>query len=51
MGPDADGAVPLLIIDGKSFKWEQVGRMLMTFEGFTLDARIEDSIEVVDHSE
>jgi hypothetical protein len=49
--PDTDGAVPLLVIDGKPFTWEQVGRMLMTFEGFTVDARIEDSIEVVDPSE
>lgn len=46
--PDNEGAVPLLIVDGKAFTWEQVGRMLMTFEGFTLDARIEDSIELVD---
>jgi hypothetical protein len=49
--PDTGGAVPLLVIDGKPFTWEQVGRMLMTFEGFTIDARIEDSIEIVDHSE
>jgi hypothetical protein len=49
--PDTDGAVPLIVIDGKPFSWDQVGRMLMAFEGFTIDARIEDSIEVVDHSE
>ncbi len=47
---DTDDAAPLLIVDGKAFTWEQVGRMLMTFEGFTLDARIEDNIEVVDDS-
>ena len=37
----------LIVIDGKPFTWEQVGRMLMTFEGFTLDARVEDTIQVV----
>ena len=40
--------MPLLIVDGKAFTWEQVGKMLMTFEGFTLDAHIVDSIETVD---
>ena len=47
-GRDTDGAVPLLVGDGKAFTWEQVGRMLTTVEGFTLDASIEDSIELVD---
>ncbi len=45
--PDTGGAVPLLVIDGKAFTWEQVGHMLMTFEGFTLEARIKDTIEVI----
>lgn len=49
--PDSDGAIPLLVIDGKPFSWDQVGRMLMAFEGFTIDARIEDSIEVIDPTE
>lgn len=44
---DTNGALPLIVIDGKPFTWEQVGRMLMTFEGFTLDARVEDTIQVV----
>ena len=44
--PDANG-VPRLVVDGKSFRWDEVGRMLMTFEGFTLVARVEDTIEVV----
>jgi hypothetical protein len=33
-----------LVTDGRPFTWEEVGRMLMTFEGFTLDARIEDTM-------
>ena len=45
--PETNGWLPLIVIDGKPFTWEQVGRMLMTFEGFTLDARIEDTVQVV----
>ena len=36
--PNSDVRLPLIIIDGKPFTWEQVGHMLMTFEGFTLEA-------------
>jgi len=39
--------VPVLVVDGKAFSWDDVGRLLMAFEGFTLHARVEDSIEVV----
>ncbi len=42
-----EGLVPILVVDGKPFSWDEVGRMLMTFEGFTLHARVEDSVEVV----
>lgn len=45
--PDSDVRLPLVVIDGKAFTWEQVGHMLMTFEGFTLEARIKDTIEEV----
>ena len=45
--PDRDGEVPLLVVDGRVFTWDEVGRMLMSFEGFTLRAVVEDSIEVV----
>ena len=45
--PETDGALPLLIVDGRTFTWDQIGRMLMTFEGFTLNAIVEDTIEVV----
>ncbi len=45
--PDRGGDVPLLVIDGRSFSWDEIGRMLMSFEGFTLRAFIDDSIEVV----
>ena len=45
--PETDDALPLLIVDGRTFTWDQIGRMLMTFEGFTLNAIVQDTIEVV----
>ena len=45
--PETEGALPLLIVDGRPFTWDQIGRMMMTFEGFTLNAIVEDTIEVV----
>jgi hypothetical protein len=45
--PNSDVRLPLIVIDGKAFTWEQVGHMLMTFEGFTLEARVRDTIEVI----
>jgi hypothetical protein len=45
--PSSDARLPLVVIDGKPFTWEQVGHMLMTFEGFTLEARIKDTIELL----
>jgi len=45
--PNSDARLPLVVIDGKPFTWEQVGHMLMTFEGFTLEARVKDTIEVL----
>ncbi len=44
---ETGGETPLLVIDGKALSWDEVGRMLMRYEGFTLHARVEDSIEVV----
>jgi len=37
-----------MVVDGKTFTREQIGHMLMTFEAFTLEARIRDTIEVVE---
>jgi hypothetical protein len=45
--PETDDGLPLLIVDGRTFTWDQIGRMLMTFEGFTLNATVQDTIEVV----
>lgn len=45
--PNSDARLPLVVIDCKPFTWEQVGHMLMTFEGFTLEARVKDTIEML----
>src|SRR5262249_32862083 len=45
--PDRAGQVPLVVIDGRPFTWDQIGRMLMSFEGFTLRAFVDDSIELI----
>ena len=45
--PDRAGEVPMLVVDGRPFTWDEVGRMLMSFEGFTLRAVVDDTIEVV----
>jgi hypothetical protein len=45
--PDRGGEVPLLVVDGRPYTWDEIGRMLMSFEGFTLRAEIQDRIEVV----
>jgi hypothetical protein len=39
--------VPIVVIDGKEFSWGEVGRMLMSFEGFNVEMTVHDSIEVV----
>lgn len=36
-----------MVIDGREFSWEELGQILMSYEGFTLDLRVRDNIEVV----
>ena len=36
-----------MVIDGREFSWEELGQILMSYEGFTLDLRVRDSIKVV----
>jgi hypothetical protein len=45
--PESEARLPVVVIDGKAFSWEEVGHMLMTFDGFTLEARVKDTIELV----
>jgi hypothetical protein len=44
---DGDARWPLVVIDGKAFTCDQVGYMLMTFDGLPLGAQIRDTIEVI----
>ena len=42
---DTGGEIPLLIIDGNPITWKQLGRMLMTYEGFNFKLEIFDPFE------
>jgi hypothetical protein len=42
-----DGRVPLLVIDGQEVSWHELGRMLMTFEGWQFRLAISDRSEEV----
>jgi hypothetical protein len=37
--------VPLLVIDGREFSWEEFGRMMMSFEGWQFRLEIRDKSE------
>jgi hypothetical protein len=41
------GRVPLLVIDGREMPWDEVGRMLMTFEGWQFRLEIRDRSQEV----
>jgi len=43
----ADGRVPMLTIDGREIAWDQLGRMLMTFEGWQFKLEIRDKSEEI----
>ena len=36
---------PLVVIDGRAFTWEEFGRMILTYEGWTLAMSFADGIE------
>jgi hypothetical protein len=42
-----DGRVPLLVIDGQEVSWHELGRMLMSFEGWQFCIAIRDRSEEV----
>ena len=44
---DDDDRMPLLVIDGKEITWQEMGRMLMTFEGWQFKLEIRDRSEEV----
>jgi hypothetical protein len=39
------GHPPLIVIDGKEIRWDEFGRMLMTYEGFNFKLEIFDRSE------
>ncbi|MBS4212697.1 DUF7713 domain-containing protein [Neobacillus rhizophilus] len=39
---------PLVIIDGKPFSWEEVGKMLMSYEGFQIKIEMYDMTDDLD---
>jgi len=41
------GGVPLLVIDGREVSWDEVGRMLISFEGWQFRLEIRDRSEEV----
>lgn len=43
----SDGT-PLVIIDGKPFTWEEIGKMLMTYEGFQIKIQTYDFTDDVE---
>ena len=42
-----DGRIPLLVIDGREVSWHELGRMLMSFEGWQFRLAIRDRSEEV----
>jgi len=42
---ESQGRVPRVVVDGKGYSWDEIGSMLMSFEGFQV------KLEVFDRSE
>ncbi|MBS4022876.1 MAG: hypothetical protein KGZ79_10740 [Dethiobacter sp.] len=42
------GRLPLVIIDGKEYSWEELGEMMMSFEGWDFKLKIFESSEDVE---
>ncbi|WP_174734356.1 DUF7686 domain-containing protein [Mesobacillus harenae] len=45
---ETSDSTPLVIIDGNPFTWEEVGKMLMTYEGFQLKLKTYDPTDDVE---
>lgn len=39
------GKTPLIVIDGKPYTWEAIGKMIMAYEGFQMQLKIIDLID------
>ena len=44
---ESDGKLPLVVIDGKAFSWAQLGRIVMSYEGWQFKLEIKDPSEEV----
>jgi hypothetical protein len=42
---EENGRVPRLVIDGKGYSWDELGHMVMSFEGFRLKMEVYDRSE------
>ena len=42
------GDVPLLAVDGKSYTWDEFGRMLMSYEGFQVKLELVDPYDEIE---
>lgn len=45
---ETSNGTPLLLIDGKPFSWEEVGKMLMSYEGFQIKMELYDYTDDVE---
>ena len=45
MRGDIEWDDPLLVVDGKRYSWDQLGRMLISFEGFHVKLEVFDKSE------
>jgi hypothetical protein len=43
--PDNDARLPLVVVDGREFTWEELGRMVATFEGWQFKLEFRDLSE------
>jgi hypothetical protein len=42
---DCDRGEPVLVVDGRPRSWEEIGRLLLSYEGWNVGIEILDSIE------
>lgn len=42
-----DDEIPLLVVDGKTYSWQEIGKMVMSYEGFQLKLELLDSSDEI----
>lgn len=40
--------MPLLVVDGNSYTWEEIGKMLMSYEGFQVKLEMMDPYKEIE---